>query len=241
MNMHRRRKQRRAPSNGIPLAPRGSRNWGEIGWWCLSVIYPLREKIKLMYFPGRGEAHHHHQRNVIVEVIREHFYFFIWFEDMSFPEKGREIVLLSCTKALLGSSKSLLLAPMTWVWVIWDASQPSRAPLAGYRPDTFGCHMRPLCFTFGGWGGSACVIAVQGFFWTIFWHFFGQFFCCLSVEMETLCLASRAGAAFTLWHIPGCLGTFLRALSFCVLQITVYISSDLCWTRWAALRFHKGV
>lgn len=73
--------------------------------------------------------------------------------------------------------------------------------------------------------------------WLLCRGVFGQFV----VFLWKWKLAYRARAAFTPWHITGCFGTFLRALSSCVLQIIVYISSDLRWTRWATLRFHQGV
>lgn len=151
---------------------------------------------------------------------------------MSFPEKGREILLLSYTNALLESSKSLLLASMGHLGCHLECitAQESSTGWVQAR-HIWGPHGTLMLYMLSLRRLSLCDYCA-GFFLTI--H-------CLSVEMETSCLASRARAAFTLWHIPGCRGTFLRALSLRVLQIPVYISSDLCWTRWATLRFHQGV
>lgn len=67
---------------------------------------------------------------------------------MSFPEKQREIPLLSYINALLKSRESLLPTSITLCTVTGGMSQPRRAPLAGYVPDRLGFPAGPLCFTF---------------------------------------------------------------------------------------------
>lgn len=54
-----------------PSTWRQPKSWGGKGWWCCSVTNPLREKIKLMYCPGKIGAHHQHQRNLNVGGLSE--------------------------------------------------------------------------------------------------------------------------------------------------------------------------
>lgn len=67
----RKRSKERLLSLVFPKHLEATEKLGGRGWCCLSVTNPLREKIKLMYFPGRIGAHHRHQRNSLVGGLSE--------------------------------------------------------------------------------------------------------------------------------------------------------------------------
>lgn len=72
MSTHRRTEAKQSSFHWYsPSTRRQPKSWGGRGWRCLSVTNPLREKIKLMYCPGKIGAHHQHQRNLIVGGLSE--------------------------------------------------------------------------------------------------------------------------------------------------------------------------
>lgn len=91
----RKRSRERLLSLVFPKHLEATEKPGGRGWCCLSVTNPLREKIKLMYFPGRIGAHHQHQRNSLVGGLSEEntsIFYSIW-RLIFFQKKGGDPIV----------------------------------------------------------------------------------------------------------------------------------------------------
>lgn len=91
----RKRSRERLLSLVFPKHLEATEKPGGRGWCCLSVTNPLREKIKLMYFPGRIGAHHQHQRNSLVGGLSEEntFIFYSIWRLIFFQKKGGDPIV----------------------------------------------------------------------------------------------------------------------------------------------------
>lgn len=211
----RKRSKERLLSLVFPKHLEATEKLGGRGWCCLSVTNPLREKIKLMYFPGRIGAHHRHQRNSLVGGLSEEnaFIFYSIWRLIFFQRKGGDpiVELYHCSP-----------------WISWKSSAdihecgngsgvwpgPGELPLLSTTQTGLASPEDPCVLSFRE--GSACMVFFSGAIW------------CLFVQMGPFCLATEPEQpsllmySWPLWH-------FLRAPSSCLLWFILLIFPLICY------------